>query len=61
MKPFEVIVARVRHRGITVAELSRRVEMDDELLRRSMKGSRKLRDAEFIRLCKELDLNLDDF
>lgn len=61
MKPFGVIAARIKRRGMTVAELSRRVGIQDELLRRSLNGTRKIRDTEFIDLCEELDLTLEDF
>ena len=61
MRPFEIIVGRIKSRGITVAELSRRVNINSELLRRSLKGTRKLQASEFIDLCQELELSLDDF
>lgn len=61
MKAYEVIALEKKKRGITLAELARRVGMDDELLRRSLNGHRKLRADEFIRLCLELGLALGDF
>jgi len=60
-KAYQVIAQRVRDRGITKAELGRRIGLDDELLRRSLIGMRKINADEFIRLCQELDLTLSDF
>lgn len=57
----EVINARIARRGIGVKELSRRIDMNYELLRRSLLGERKLQAFEFVCLCKELELDLDDF
>ena len=42
MKAYEVIYAVVQKRGIPIAELSRRVGIDSELLRRSLSGNRKI-------------------
>lgn len=61
MKPFEVISAVVDERGITVAELSRRTGINAELLRRSLAGSRNIYADEFIALCNELHLTIDNF
>lgn len=61
MKAYEVIAKRIRQRGITKAELARRVSIDQELLRRSLQGKRKIPADEFIRLCYELELRLSDF
>lgn len=61
MKAYEVISSSVQRRGITNAELARRVGMDQELLRRSLSGERKIAADEFVALCEELELSLDDF
>lgn len=61
MKAFEVINSAVQRRGITCAELARRVGMDQELLRRSLSGERKIAADEFVSLCCELELSLSDF
>lgn len=61
MKAYEVIDAEVQKRGISIAELSRRVGIDSELLRRSMNGTRKIGADEFIALCEELQLGIADF
>lgn len=60
-KDFEVIDRAVKRRGITVAELSRRVEMDPVLLHRSLDGARNIKSYEFVALCAELDLEIEDF
>lgn len=61
MKAYEVIDAEVQKRGISIAELSRRVGIDYELLRRSLAGNRKIGADEFIALCEELQLGIADF
>ena len=61
MKAHEVIARQTRKRGITKAELSRRVGIDDELLRRSLAGTRKISADEFLALCRELGLEVADF
>ena len=58
---YEVVAERINDRGITVAELARRVGMKSELLRRSLSGERKLYSSEFVPICRELDLEIDDF
>lgn len=35
--------------------------MNDELLRRSLNGTRALKATEFVAVCHELDLDIDDF
>lgn len=61
MKAYEVIDAAVQKRGIPIAELSRRVGIDSELLRRSLSGNRKIGADEFVALCTELELGITDF
>lgn len=61
MKAFEVIEAAVQQRGIPVSELARRIGTNGELLRRSLAGDRKIAADEFLALCRELNLTLDDF
>lgn len=56
-----VLNARIKERGITVSELSRRIGMNDELLRRSLAGTRNVKADEFIGLCRELSLDIEDF
>lgn len=61
METTKVLNKRIKERGITIRELSRRVGMNDELLRRSLAGTRGIRADEFISLCKELSLDIEDF
>lgn len=61
MKAYEVIGAAVRERGIPCTELARRTNISAELLRRSLNGERKITADEFVSLCAELNLTLDDF
>lgn len=57
----EVISERRKQRGIPVSTLSERTGIDYEALRVSLKGYRKISAHEFVALCKELDMTLDDF
>lgn len=61
MKAYEVIDKRVQERGISNAELSRRTGIDNELLRRSLAGNRRIAADEFVVLCRELNLDIDCF
>lgn len=61
MTVAEVIGARIKQRGITKAELSRRIAINPNLLDRSIAGTRKFKADEFLALCKELELDLADF
>lgn len=60
-KDYEVINEEVEKRGIPIAELGRRVGMDSELLRRSLNGMRSIKSYEFVPLCFELGLSIEDF
>lgn len=57
----KVVSERVKKNGITVAELSRRTNMNPELLRRSLSGIRPLKADELVSLCQELELGISDF
>lgn len=61
MSVSQVLNDRINERGITVSELSRRVGMNDEALRRSIAGYRNLKADEFIQICHVMDLNINDF
>lgn len=61
MKDWEVIEAKRVARGISVAELARRVAMEYDALYASLKGKRKILASEFVRLCRELDIRIEDF
>lgn len=57
----DVLSERVKAIGITAAELARRCDMSDVLLRRSLDGKRPVKSVELLRLCDELGLSLEDF
>jgi len=57
----DVLNQRIKERGIPVSELARRTNLDAELLRRSLAGTRNLRADEFVALCHELMLDTCDF
>lgn len=61
MEVITVLNQRIKERGISVSELSRRVGMNDEMLRRSLAGNRNVKADEFVGLCHELSLDIDDF
>ena len=48
-------------RGISVAELARRTNISYEALRVSLKGKRGITAPELVSLCRELNLDVDDF
>ena len=56
-----VLNQRIKERGITISELARRVGMDNELLRRSLAGTRGIKADEFVGICHELSLDIEDF
>lgn len=57
----QIIGEKRKQRGIPVSELSKRTGISYEALRVSLAGNRKLNASEFVALCKELELTLDDF
>lgn len=61
MNVNEVISKRVFERGISFAELARRVGMSGEAVRRICKGDSMPKGDQLVRLCVELDLDIDDF
>lgn len=60
MQINEAIKRRADKRGISCAELARRTGMKSELLRRSLKNTRKFRAEELINVCAELEIGLSD-
>ncbi len=58
---IEVLNQRIKERGIPMSELARRTNLDAELLRRSLAGTRNLKADEFVFLCHELALDTRDF
>lgn len=65
MEHIDLIAARMEQarweRGISVAELARRVGVDRKRLRRVLNGERAMRADEFVRLCAELRVGLGTF
>ena len=61
MTVLEVIKQAKDSRGISTAELSRRTNIKYEALRTSLKGDRKVTGPELVSLCRELDLDVEDF
>ena len=61
MEVYEVVARSAKSRGISVSELGRRTEINHVLLRNSLHGKRGLRADELVRLCRELDLEINDF
>lgn len=61
MDVVDVLNKKISQRGISISELSRHVDMNDELLRRSLNGTRTLKATEFVAVCHELDLDIEDF
>lgn len=57
----QTIGEKRKQRGISVSELAKRTGINYEALRVSLAGNRKLNASEFVALCKELELTLDDF
>ena len=57
----EVLGARRAERGITYAELARRTQINEDMVSRFCKGEAMPKGDQLIRLCKELDLDVEDF
>ena len=56
-----VINEKKTERGISLAELARRVGMEYDALYQALSGNRNIKAEEFIALCKELGLTISDF
>lgn len=61
MKAYEIIRDELKDRGISIAHVARKTGIDYQLLRLSMLGERRLHADEFIMLCNELGLDLEQF
>lgn len=61
MSVGSVIAERVEDRGISFAKLARRVGMNGEVVRRICKGEAMPKGDQLIRICVELDLDIEDF
>lgn len=56
-----VIGNRIKERGVTLVFISRKIQMNPDMLSKALKGTRNLKADEFVRICRILDLTLDDF
>lgn len=61
MSVGKVIRATINERGMSLAELCRRTNLNPELIRRSLENKRHLKSEEFLVICQVLDLSLSDF
>lgn len=61
MEVSAVLEKRRQERGITVAELARRTDVNYDVLSRSLKGQTMPKGDQLLRLCKELNLEFADF
>lgn len=56
-----IIGNRIKERGVTLVFISRKIQMNPDILSKTLKGTRNLKADEFVRICRILDLTLDDF
>lgn len=56
-----VLESRRVKRGISYAELARRTFINEDMVSRFCNGSSMPKGTQLIRLCKELDLDIEDF
>lgn len=56
-----VLESRRRERGISYAELSRRTSINEDMVSRFCSGSSMPKGSQLIRLCRELNLDIEDF
>ena len=61
MNVSETLEHRKQQRGITYAELSRRTEINEDMVSRFCKGTSKPNGEQLLRLCAELQLEVEDF
>ena len=61
MQSYEVIADAAYKQGFTKTALAKQMNMDVELMRRSLNGTRKISADEFVQLCNILKLTLKDF
>ena len=50
-----------KERGITYAELARRTDINEDMVSRFCRGTSKPNGEQLLRLCAELDLEVEDF
>lgn len=58
---ISVINNRIEERGMKLVFLSKQVNMNNDLLSKTLNGKRTLKADELVRLCQVLDLTLEDF
>lgn len=56
-----VLERKRTERGISYAELARRTNINEDMVSRFCGGSSMPKGYQLINLCKELDLDIDDF
>lgn len=56
-----VLESRRNKRGISYAELARRTFINEDMVSRFCKGTSMPKGNQLINLCKELELDIDDF
>ena len=61
MNISNVLSRRKEERGISYAELARRTFINEDMVSRFMNGTSMPKGDQFLRLCKELDLDFSDF
>lgn len=61
MKVYEVIKHKIDDNGIRMNFVGDKCGMSDSAICNSLKGKRSIKTIEFIRMCKTLDMTLDDF
>lgn len=61
MEVSEVLEAKREERGISIAELSRRAGVKYDTLHRTLRGPGFIKGDDFVRICKELGIEIADF
>lgn len=61
MKIHEVLEERRIARDVSYAEIARRCSMNADVVARAFHGKGELKAGQFLRLCRVLNLNNDDF
>ena len=57
----DVLESRRKERGISYAELGRRTTINEDMVSRFCNGTSMPKGYQLIRLCKELNLDIEDF
>ena len=61
MNVSETLEQKKQERGISYAELARRTQINEDMVSRFCKGTSKPNGDQLLRLCAELDLEVEDF